>query len=267
MQLYYSISLAVVISSIFTLVWVWFWTRKQELDNKLVLVVFVGGAIAMLFSLPLQKIVDTLLPGTTPVTVFLWVTIEEILKLSVVLCAIKFLKLDRAKIVVYMTMIALGFANSENVFFILPSLIGKNITMSVIVGGLRFVGGSLLHVVSSGAVGVALAFSFYKSVRNRAIIITLALTLVIVFHTIFNLATTRVDNSGAMFIFFTTWVLALILIYIIFRKDTKILKKQIGIFILIITLLISSIIYLKAELPNYMPEILKFDIGLIPLQQ
>ena len=256
MQLAYTVSLAVIASSVSILVWVWFWTRKQDIDNKSAIFVFVGGAIAVALSLPFQKALDIFIPGSSPVTFFLWATVEEVLKLSVVLCAIKFFKIDRTKALIYMIVAALGFAALENILFIIGPLIGEDVTRSVITGNLRLIGASLLHVVSSSIIGVALAFSFYISVRKRAVITTLALTLAIVFHAIFNLSVIHWDNWGTIFSFFITWVLALVLIYLVFKKDTRIPKKEMGVFVLIVILFISVGTYLNEKLPKYTPEVL-----------
>src|SRR3989304_6603096 len=256
MQLAYPISIAVVASSISILIWVWFWTRKQSLDNKSAIFVFVGGAIAVLFALPFQKAFSIFIPGSPPIVLFLWATVEEVIKLSVVLCAIKFLKIDRAKTLIYMIVAALGFAALENVLYVVGPLIGEDTTRSVITGNLRFIGASLLHVVASSIIGVALAFSFYISVRKRAVITTLALTLAIVFHAIFNLSVIHWDNWGTIFSFFITWVLALVLIYLVFKKDTRIPKKEMGVFVLIVILFISVGTYLNEKLPKYTPEVL-----------
>jgi len=256
MQLAYPISIAVVASSISILIWVWFWTRKQSLDNKSAIFVFVGGAIAVLFALPFQKAFSIFIPGSPPIVLFLWATVEEVIKLSVVLCAIKFLKIDRAKTLIYMIVAALGFAALENVLYVVGPLIGEDTTRSVITGNLRFIGASLLHVVASSIIGVALAFSFYKSVRKRVVITTLALTLAIVFHAIFNLSVIHWDDWGTIFSFSITWVLALVLIYIVFKKDTKTPKKEMSVFVLIVILFISVGVYLNEKLPKYTPEVL-----------
>jgi len=256
MQLAYTVSLAVIASSVSILVWVWFWTRKQDLDNKSVIAVFIGGVAMVIFVLPFQKIIDAWFPGLTFSAILLWVILEEILKFCVVLHAIKFYKIDKTKIIIYMIVAALGFAALENVLFIIGPLIGEDTTRSVITGNLRFIGASLLHVVSSSIVGVGLAYSFYKPVSKRIVITILALALAILFHTVFNLALLSEGSNGNLFGLSITWVSALILVYVVFRKNKKIPKKEIGIFILVVILSISGGVYLNEKLPKYTPEVL-----------
>ena len=59
---------------------------------------------------------------------------------------------------------------------------------SVVTGNLRFIGASLLHVVSSSIIGVALAFSFYKSRKTRILLVLVGLLIAVAFHTAFNLS-------------------------------------------------------------------------------
>lgn len=255
MQLAYSASLAVIVSSIFSLIWVWFWTRKQDINNKTTITVFVGGIIAVLLAVSLQKILDILIPNEPPIVVFLWATIEEILKLSVVLCVIKFFKFDKTKVVIYMILVALSFAFFENIIYaIFHSINNLN---SLLINFQRSIGAALMHIVSSGVVGVALAFSFYKSAKKRAIIISLALTLAIVLHTTYNLIVTRLDSLNDWFglTFIIIWIFTFVLVCIIYRKENiKTLIGQLSILVLIITLFFSSIVYLKPKLPKYTPE-------------
>ena len=253
MQLAYPISLAVVASSISILIWVWFWTRKQDLNNEPLIFVFFGGVAAVLLALPFQKSLDILMPGSSPIVVTLWATVEEILKLSTVLCAIKFFKLDKEKIVVYMIISALGFVALENILFVVGPLIGENMTQGVITGNLRFIGASLLHIVASGIVGIGLSLSFYKSTKRKIFITAIALILAITIHTLFNLL---LISGHELFVFPFSWVLALTFVYVVFEKNGKIPKKEMGIFVLIIILSISGGVYADAKLPKYTPEVL-----------
>src|SRR6185503_954988 len=64
--------------------------------------------------------------------------------------------------VMYMVAVALGFAAVENTLFLISPLAGGTLLQTLLTGNLRFVGATLLHVLSSAAIGVALALSFYK---------------------------------------------------------------------------------------------------------
>src|SRR3989338_329666 len=67
------------------LVWLAFWLRedyKHPEPRGLILRTFLFGMGAVILVLPFQKIVDASLPGTTLVTILLWVILEEIFKFS-----------------------------------------------------------------------------------------------------------------------------------------------------------------------------------------
>lgn len=257
MQLTYTIFLAVIASSVSILVWVWFWTRKQDLNNKSAIFVFVGGAIAVILTLLFHKTISVFTPVITPTVIILWATMEEIFKLFVVLCAIKFFKIDRTNILIYMIIVALGFSALENVLFIIGPLIGKDIALGVLTANLRLIGANIMHIVSSGAIGISLAFTFYKSKIKQLVYVLLALFIAIILHSSFNLAITHQNNTGVIIAFLIAWILALILVCIVFKKDKKIPKKEIGVFILIVTLFILCLAYIRTGFPNAIPEILK----------
>src|SRR3990167_1501523 len=193
------------------LIWLAFWLRedyKHPEPRGLILRTFLLGMGAVILVLPFQKIVDSFLPGTTTATIFLWVILEEIFKFcAAYIGGIRSVE-DNEPIdpIIYMITAALGFVALENALFIFGPLIGEDITRSVITGNLRFIGASLLHVVSSGFVGVSLAFSFYNSRSRRTTLVILALILAVVFHTGFNLAILYWSNSGAMLAFSAVWI-------------------------------------------------------------
>lgn len=211
-----------------SLVWLAFWLRedyKHPEPRGLILRTFLFGMGAVILVLPFQKLVNTSLPGTTTATILLWVVLEEIFKFSAAyIGGLKSVE-DNEPLdpIIYMITAALGFVALENALFIFGPLIGEDITKSVITGNLRFIGASLLHVVSSGIIGVALAFSFYKPRRTRIISIFFALILAIIFHTGFNLTIIHWDNLGAMFAFGVVWI-GVVALLVLFERAKRIAR-------------------------------------------
>ncbi len=218
-----------LLSGIFpALVWLVFWLREDKKNpepKKLILRTFLFGMGAVMIVLFFQKWVDTLFPGTTLLAVILWVVLEETFKfVAAFLGGLKSTE-DNEPIdpIIYMITAALGFVALENALFIVGPLIGKDIITSVITGNLRFIGASLLHVVSSGIIGVSLAFSFLKPRGQRVIFAILALILAIILHSGFNLAIIHWDNDGAMFAFGLVWI-GVILLLLAFEKAKTIAR-------------------------------------------
>ena len=218
-----------LLSGIFpALVWLVFWLQEDKKNpepKKLILRTFLFGMGAVMIVLFFQKWVDTLFPGTTLLAVILWVVLEETFKfVAAFLGGLKSTE-DNEPIdpIIYMITAALGFVALENALFIVGPLIGKDIITSVITGNLRFIGASLLHVVSSGIIGVSLAFSFLKPRGQRVIFAILALILAIILHSGFNLAIIHWDNDGAMFAFGLVWI-GVILLLLAFEKAKTIAR-------------------------------------------
>ncbi|MFZ2484563.1 MAG: PrsW family glutamic-type intramembrane protease [Minisyncoccia bacterium] len=210
------------------LIWLAFWLHedsKHPEPRGLILETFLFGMSAVIFVLPFQKAVETFFPGMTILALLLWVILEEVFKLGAAYTGGLRTKDDNEPIdpIIYMITAALGFVALENALFIIGPLIGEDIMRGVITGNLRFIGASLLHVVSSGIIGVSLAFSFYKSKKKRAASFIVALLLAIIFHTGFNLAIVQWSNHGAMIAFALVWV-GVVFLLLAFEKAKTIVR-------------------------------------------
>ena len=199
------------------LVWLAFWLRedyKHPEPRGLILKTFLFGMIAVIIVLPFEKAVDAFLPGMTIVAILLWVILEELFKFAAAFFGGLHSVEDNEPIdpIIYMITAALGFVALENTLFIFGPIIGEDIMKSVITGNLRFVGASLLHVVSSSIIGVALAFSFYQPRRKRVVLALLAIILAVAFHAGFNLTIIRWNNFGAALTFGLVWFGAILLL-------------------------------------------------------
>lgn len=207
------------------LVWLAFWLyedSKHPEPRRLILRTFFLGMGAVIFVLPFQKAVDAFLPGLTLAAIILWIIGEEVFKFAAAFIGGLRSAENNEPIdpIIYMITAALGFVALENTLFIFGPLVGEDIARSIITGNLRFIGASLLHVVSSGIIGVSLAFSFYKPKKERIIFAFLALILAVAVHTGFNLAIIRWSNSGAMFAFALVWIGVAVLLWAFEKAKT-----------------------------------------------
>ncbi|MDO8590336.1 MAG: PrsW family glutamic-type intramembrane protease [bacterium] len=199
------------------LVWLAFWLREDYRHPEprgLILKTFLLGMGAVILVLPFQKVVDTWFPGMALPAILLWVILEEAFKFTAAFFGGLRTLEDNEPIdpIIYMITAALGFVALENTLFILGPLIGEEVTKSVITGNLRFIGASLVHVISSGIIGVSLALSFYKPKRERIIFTVLAIVLAIAFHAGFNLVIVHWNNAGTMLAFGSVWIGAILLL-------------------------------------------------------
>ncbi len=205
------------------LFWLWFWLREDRLHpepRSLILLSFLWGMLVVLFALPVEQWVWDLTSNMTYVIIG-WAIIEECLKL--VACYFGALR-DRENdepidSLTYLITTSLGFAALENTLFLFGVLKTGGMVDGLDLGVLRFVGATLLHVVSSGMLGFFLALGFYKRGSIKKIDAGLGLIVAIVLHALFNSFILKSEgNSLFTFTVFAFLWLAVILLLIAFEK-------------------------------------------------
>ncbi len=215
-----------VIPSIF---WLWFWLRedsKKEEPKGILTVVFIMGMIGVACVLPIQKFIQAHIDSHVLQTI-LWAGAEEIIKYLAVLVILYRTKYTDEPIEwpIYLITSALGFAALENFLFLIKPLSLGNNTLSLLTGELRFLGSTLLHVVSSAIIGIASGLSLYMGSFTRKIYIFLSIILAISLHSLFNFFIIR--NSGMDFlkVFGFLWVVSII-IMLLFEKVRRISNQN-----------------------------------------
>lgn len=201
------------------LFWLWFWLREDRKNpepKKLIASAFIAGMAVVPIVLPLQKYALERFSGDE--LIWTWVVIEEICKYVAALLVVLWNKAvdEPIDVVVYMITIALGFAAFENALFIFGPLKDGDITNSILTGNFRFFGATLLHVLASGTVGVAMAFAFYKRKVVRVVWATSGLFVAIVLHAIFNsfiIDTTSGERVLTVFLFVWMGIIVLLLMF------------------------------------------------------
>jgi RsiW-degrading membrane proteinase PrsW (M82 family) len=219
-----------------TLFWLWFWRREDRLHpepRRLVAIACLAGAAAVPFAIILEKIILILIIGEknysvltiatqTPwlaiILVTLWATIEEIVKFIAAYTSV----LTRPSVdepidpVIYLISAALGFAATENVLFLLNTLLKDELVTTILItGNLRFIGAILLHATSSGIIGISLGLSFYKPVKIRRRLIFVGVILSLLLHSLFNLLIIFKNNFGVFSAFLLVWLSVIILLAVL----------------------------------------------------
>lgn len=206
--------------------WVWFWLREDSLKPEpyfLIAITFIAGMAVVPMALPLQRLAMDLYPDTN--VMILWVTIEELLKYAVAL-AIVFWNRDVDEpidMVIYLIVIALGFAALENALFLFNPLIMGEYLNSALTGGFRFLGATLLHVLASGTIGMFLAFTYYRSKSIQLIAGTVGLFIAIVLHALFNFFIMGASGSTILGVFLFVWI-GIIILFLLFER-VKMLER------------------------------------------
>ena len=212
------------------LFWLWFWLREDKLHpepRRLIRKTFMLGMLSVIVVLPIQKGVELLLPGSIFAAIILWAFFEEILKFFAGYFGGLHSKADNEPVdpIIYMITAALGFVALENALFILGPLVSADIPRSIVTGNLRFIGASLLHVVSSGLIGVAISFTFYKP-WVKAVTGAWAFVAAVLFHALFNLFIINFKTWGTPVSFIMVWLGVIFLLWAFEKAKSIVIPRM-----------------------------------------
>jgi protease PrsW len=209
------LGLALLSGLIPALVWLWFWLKEDDEHPEpigLLTLTFIVGMLTVVVVIPLQQLAQSIFFSEDTLVV-IWAALEEVLKLgAVALIALRTTQADEPiDFVIYMVTGALGFAALENALFLLEPIYLKEATVSLITGNLRFLGATLLHAVSSGIVGIALALSFHKGWANKKLHIFFGLLGATLLHSVFNFLIIKEGSGNSIVVFAFLWVISIII--------------------------------------------------------
>jgi RsiW-degrading membrane proteinase PrsW (M82 family) len=211
------------------LLWLWFWLKEDNLHpepRSLLIGSFIAGMIVVVFAIFLEKFIADLVSDETA-RYILWAAVEELVKfLAVAIIALSTSNIDEpVDAMIYCITVALGFAAIENTLFILGQLNAGEITKGVITGNMRFIGATLVHVVSSALIGLMIGISFYKDVFIKTISVIFGVILAVALHSAFNLSIINATGSNTLKIF--GWVWCSVVILLIVFEEVKAIKPKI----------------------------------------
>lgn len=201
-----------------SLVWLWFWLKQDSKSPEptgLIALSFFAGMAIVYFVLPLQKfvlahivqIVDAVnalalkislaAPSEETIRTTLWAFIEEFAKYATVFfIAFKSKFFDEPMdAVIYIITAALGFSAMENTLYIFRDLANSGAIEVFGNGNMRFLGATIVHIVSSAFIGIAMAFSFYAPKYIKFIAVALGIFTATLLHAYFNLSIMVSDGT------------------------------------------------------------------------
>ena len=192
------------------LAWLWFWRRedsKHPEPRRLIALAFFAGMVTVAIVIPIQKFAAIYI-GTQTLLFTVWSVIEEVMKYLAARVTVLKRREDNEPIdpVIYMVTVALGFAAIENTLFLLSPHAGETVLQTVLTGNLRFVGATLLHVLSSATIGVALALSFYRSKRVKRVYVLGGVILAATLHSAFNFLILNTAEEHLLRVFGAVWI-------------------------------------------------------------
>jgi len=211
------------------LIWLWFWLKEDAHPEPLRLITlsFFAGQAVVFVVLPLQRLIYDLWSTMGQNILFVsWAGIEELLKFAAAWIVGIHATADDEPVdaLMYMIVFALGFVSLENTLFLIDPLHTGDILGSFVTGNLRFLGASLVHVLSSALVGICLGFAFYQSRKVKILAGLLGVILATVLHASFNLFIIKESESNLFLIFGFVWI-GIIGLMLMFEKIKHMLPK------------------------------------------
>lgn len=223
----YPIIFAGIFGIIPAIIWLWFWLKEDihPEPTKLIIYCFLGGMLSVFVALPLQYVAEKISSNMTLLFV-IWAIIEELLKFGTAWIGGIHTAEDDEPIdaVIYMIVAALGFVAMENTLFLRDPLISGNLTSTLITNNLRFIGATLLHVMSSATVGIFLALSFKKTKELKILYACAGLILAVILHSIFNLFIMNSESGKLFLIFGAVWVSIIFLMLMLEKIKSSTVK-------------------------------------------
>ena len=201
------------------LFWLWFWLREDKLHPEprgRIIMAFLAGMLAVAIVYPLEEAALGSL-GWSVQTIIAWAVIEEIIKF--ILCYLVAIRTrdyhEPIDALEYLITTALGFAAVENSLFILNPLIQGNFIGGIVTGNERFIGASLVHVVSSAALGYMIGREFYSRKKLfKIVFLFLGLVLASSLHAIFNYFIIYQNGTNIFIVFGFVWAGAIFLLFL-----------------------------------------------------
>lgn len=209
------------------LAWLWFWLREDSRNPEprmLIALAFLAGMISVAIAVPSELFVKQLLTAGTlgfvassTIIYSVWSALEELIKYALAYATVLRRADDDEPIdpVIYMVTVALGFAGAENVLFLLSPLSGDTLAQTIATGDLRFVGATLLHVLSSSLIGVALGLSFYWRRRSHYAAGLIGVVAAISLHISFNYLILNTPQELLLRTFSYVWIGVILLLAVL----------------------------------------------------
>lgn len=201
---------AFVASLLPVLVWLAFWIfeeGKHPEPRKVIMTAFIAGMAAVAVTLPLEYFAANLIPMGFGL-VLVWAATEEILKFGFAWATVLRWPLTDRPIdsPVNLITVALGFSAIENTLFLFTPIARGEFFSFLATGDLRFIGATLIHVLSSAIIGAALAFAFYRSRKVKIAFGMLGVILAIALHAFFNSLILATGEASLLTVFLGVWV-------------------------------------------------------------
>ncbi|MBP6858674.1 MAG: PrsW family intramembrane metalloprotease [Candidatus Pacebacteria bacterium] len=211
-----------------SLIWLWFWLREDRLHPEprpLLVFTFFGGMVAVALAIIAERWIAGIYTDPT-IQYTLWAFVEEIAKfLAVAVIALRASANDEPiDAMIYCIVAAIGFAALENAFFIMDPLSSGEVARAIVSGNMRFIGATLLHIVSSASIGFMIGYVFYKGPLAKICAAVVGVIIAGSVHAAFNLSIINADSMDTLRTF--AWVWGAVVILIVLFEEIKLVRPK-----------------------------------------
>jgi protease PrsW len=209
-------------------IWLYFWSHEDLLHPEprtIMAATFLGGSVAVIIAIFAEKYVGNIVTDQSN-RYILWAIIEEVVKLIAVASVALWTKANDEPIdpMIYCITAALGFAALENLLFVMGPFSNGQVSVGLLTGSMRFIGATLVHIVSSSLIGFTLGFTFYRNYWFKFIAALGGLILASALHASFNLSIINSTANDALKSF--AWVWGAVIILIMLFEEVKVVKPR-----------------------------------------
>ena len=211
-----------------SLLWLFFFTHEDSSHRKpraIIFGCFIGGAIAVVVSILAEKIIaDSIVDSNT--RYICWAAFEETIKFIVAGTIIFRTRLteDPVDAMIYCASVALGFAAIENTLFILGPLSSGSLAQALVTTNMRFIGATLVHVVSSSFIGFMIGYVFYHGRFAKFVAAIVGLAGAVALHATFNLSIINANGTDTLKAF--GWIWGAVVVVIILFEEVKAVRPD-----------------------------------------
>lgn len=235
------------------LIWLWFWLKedaKKPEPKAIIAEAFVIGGLSVIFAFFIQRFIadwatkadwsgfsydspsfSLAFLASSAGFIFLWAAVEEIVKLvAAYFTGMRSRSFDEPiDAMIYMITAAIGFAAVENTLFLLSTLLsGESSIFFVLTGNLRFLGATVVHIVSSAIVGGMIALSFCSPRLTKTTALIIGLCTATLLHGAFNFLIITSSGGDMLRIFVGLWLLAIFIIYFFEKVKVVVCRSKIS---------------------------------------
>lgn len=234
MELLTQLSLITIAGALPAFIWLWIVLTEDRVHpepRKRLIISFLVGMLAVVVVIPLEWTVLSFGIATS-ITLALWAFIEEAVKYFFANSfALKTKDVDEPlDDIIYMAVTALGFAALENMLFLATPAFNGNFSETILLAHARFLGSTIVHLISSVIIGIFLAETFWSNKTVRRYAGLLGLLIASIFHAFYNFFVISIEKDSILFTFVGLWAISLaIIVYTHHMKNKYTLQSEHGV--------------------------------------